>query len=105
MNCVTGLKSAASSNHCFLEGGEDMRREFFKQGNLCVVIVLVSNVLNTLFRHWIYSSIGLCLCGLIWFFHPAKMNDIRPEASQLLECRIAGMLLFLMGLMLRAKFY
>ena len=82
-----------------------MRREFVKQGNICMVIILVCSLLNTLCKHWIFSSIGFCLCGLIWFFHPVKMNDIRPEASQFRECKIAGVVVFLLGLMLRARFY
>lgn len=82
-----------------------MRSEFIKQGNLCFIIVLLSCVLNTLFKHWLFTSIGFCICGLIWFFHPVKMNDIRPEKSQFLECRIAGVIVFILGLMLRARLY
>lgn len=82
-----------------------MRSEFIKQGNLCFIIVLLSCVLNTLFKHWLFTSIGFCICGLIWFFHPVKMNDVRPEKSQFLECRIAGVIAFILGLMLRARLY
>lgn len=82
-----------------------MRSEFIKQGNLCFIIVLLSCVLNTLFKHWIFTSIGFGICGLIWFFHPVKMNDVRPEKSQFMECRIAGVIVFILGLMLRARLY
>ena len=82
-----------------------MRSEFIRQGSLCFIIVLLSCVLNTLFRHWIFTSIGFCIGGLIWFFHPVKMNDVRPEKSQFLECRIAGVIVFILGLMLRARLY
>ena len=56
-----------------------MRSEFVKQLNLSVIIVLVCSVLNTLCKHWILSSIGFCTCGMLWFIHPVKMNDIRSE--------------------------
>lgn len=82
-----------------------MRSEFVKQINVSVIIILVFSVLNSLCKHWILSSIGFCTCGLLWFIHPVKMNDIRPEESQLKECRIAGVILFALGMMLRARFY
>ena len=82
-----------------------MRSEFVIQLNVSVIIVLVCSVLNTLCKHWILSSIGFCTCGILWFIHPVKMNDIRPEEFQLKECRIAGTILFLLGMMLRARFY
>ena len=82
-----------------------MKAEFKKQLTVTVVIVLVFHVLNTLFRHWIFSSIGHCICGLIWIIHPVKLNDIRPEKAQFIECRVAGVILILLGLMLRARFY
>ena len=82
-----------------------MRSEFVKQINGSVIIVLVFSVLNTLCKHSILSSIVFCTCGMLWFIHPVKMNDIRSEESQIKECRIAGVILFVLGMMLRAKFY
>ncbi len=82
-----------------------MQSEFVKQLNLSVIIVVICCVLNTLCKHWILSSIGFCTCGMLWFIHPVKMNDIRPEESQFKECRIAGVILFVLGVMLRARFY
>ena len=73
-----------------------MRSEFIKQLNLSIIIVLICSVLNTLFKHWILSSIGFCTCGMLWFIHPVKMNDIRSEESQYKECRIAGIILFIL---------
>lgn len=82
-----------------------MLPEFKKQLNVSILIILILNVLNTLFKHWIFSSIGFCTCGMLWFIHPVKMNDIRPEESQFKECRIAGVILFVLGMMLRARYY
>lgn len=56
-----------------------MRSEFVKQLNVCVIIILVCSVLNTLCKHWILSSIGFCTCGMLWLIHPVKMNDISPR--------------------------
>ncbi len=82
-----------------------MKPEFRKRLNKMAIIILVFSVLNTLFRHWIFSSIGFCVCGLLCVIRPVKMNDIRPEKNQLTECRIAGIILILLGIMLRAKLY
>jgi len=82
-----------------------MTSKFQKQLTTTGVIVLVFSILNTVLKHWIFSSIGFCICGLIWIIHPVKMNDIRPEKSQFVECRIAGVIIFLLGIMLRARLY
>ena len=82
-----------------------MKEEFRKQIAITVIIVLVFNVLNTIFQQWIFSSIGHVICGLIWIVHPVKINDIRPEKSQFRECRIAGVILIVLGIMLRARLY
>lgn len=82
-----------------------MKPEFKKRLNKMVIIILVFSVLNTVFKHWIFSSIGFCICGLLCVIHPVKINDIRPEKPQLIECRIAGAILILLGIILRAKLY
>ena len=82
-----------------------MKPEFRKRLDIMVIIVLVFCVLNTIFKHWIFTSIGFCICGLLCVIRPVKMNDIRPEKKQLAECRIAGVVLILLGIMLRAKLY
>ena len=82
-----------------------MRPEFKKRLIAMAMIVLVFSVLNTVFRHWIFSSIGFCIGGLICVIRPVKMNDIQPEKRQLMECRIAGIILILLGMMLRARLY
>jgi len=80
-----------------------MKRAFQKQLWITVLIVLLFNVMNTVFRHWIFTSIGHCICGLIWIIHPVKANDVRSEKAQFMECRIAGGILILLGIMLRAR--
>ena len=82
-----------------------MKPEFKKRLNKMVIIVLVFSILNTVFKHWVFSSIGFCLCGLLCVIRPVKINDIQPEKRQLVECRIAGIILILLGIMLRARLY
>ena len=82
-----------------------MNKAFRKQLWLSCGLVLVCSVMNTVFRHWIFSSIGFCLCGLLWVAHPIRNNDIQSEKKQFAECRIAGIVLILMGFMLRARLY
>ena len=82
-----------------------MKPEFQKRLVTMGIIVLVFSVLNTVFKHWIFSSIGFCISGLLCVIRPVKMNDIRPEKRQLMECRIAGIIVVLLGIMLRARLY
>ena len=82
-----------------------MKQAFRKQLWTTVIVILLFNVMNTLFQHWIFSSIGHDIAGLIWIVHPVKMNDILPEKQQLVACRIAGAILILLGILLRAKLY
>ena len=82
-----------------------MNPKFKKQLWISVAIVLVCNIMNTLFKHWIFSSIGHCAAGLIWIIHPVNINERHPEKIQKMECRIAGSILIVLGIMLRARFY
>ena len=82
-----------------------MRPEFKRRLITMAIIVLVFSVLNTVFKHWIFSSIGFCIGGLLCIVRPVKMNDFQPEKRQFAECRIAGAILILLGIMLRARLY
>lgn len=82
-----------------------MKPEFQKRLVTMGIIVLVFSVLNTVFKHWIFSSIGFCISGLLCVIRPVKINDIRSEKRQLMECRIAGIIVILLGIMLRARLY
>ena len=82
-----------------------MKPEFKKRLVTMGIIVLVFSVLNTVFKHCFFSSIGFCISGLLCVVHPVKMNDIQPEKRQLMECRIAGVIVILLGIMLRARLY
>lgn len=69
----------------------------------CVISILFS-VLNTFFKHWIFSSVGWCLCGLIWIIHPVGTKNMEPTKRNLLIIRLAGVILVLVGLFVRFHF-
>ena len=75
---------------------------------LSVVLILVANILTTLLKHWIYRSIGLVLCGLLWVIHPVLIKQ--EETAVLSEktikwVRISGVILLLIGVFTRGYFY
>ena len=82
-----------------------MKPEFKKRLILSVIIVLVFSILNTLCKHWIFSSIGFCICGLLYIIRPVKMNDFHSEEKQFKECRIAGVILILLGIAGKRKIH
>ena len=82
-----------------------MRPEFKKRLITMAAIVFISCILNTVFKHWLFTSVGFCISGLICVIRPVKINDIQPEKQQFTECRIAGVIVILLGIMLRARFY
>ena len=72
---------------------------------LTVVIVLVFNLLNSLFKHWIFTSIGYALCGLLWFLHPVMIGDREPRGDLLNLIRAAGIALIVMAFFTRSYLY
>ncbi len=82
-----------------------MKPEFRKRLMTMILIVLAFSVMNTVFKHWIFSSIGFCVSGLLCIIKPVKISDFQPEKKQFMECRIAGVILILLGIMLRARLY
>ena len=72
---------------------------------LTVGIVVVFNLLNTLCKHWIFTSIGYALCGLLWFFHPVMIGDREPRGDLLNLIRAAGFALIVMAFFTRSYLY
>lgn len=67
-------------------------------------IILLFNILNTIFHNWIFSSIGWWLSGLLWIIHPVVRDNIEPTKKNLLIIRLAGVFLILVGLVVRFNF-
>lgn len=70
-----------------------------------VIFILLANVLSTVFRHWIFRSVGFVICGLIWIIHPVLMDGAKVSKRTLLWVRIAGVALVLIGIFTRAYIY
>ena len=82
-----------------------MKLTFQRQLILTVVIKLTFNVLTTVFQHWIFASVGSCLCGLLWIIHPVWHSNTKPMPRDLLIVRLAGVLLIIYGIFSRQYFY
>ena len=67
-------------------------------------IILLFNVLNTIFHHWVFSSIGWWLCGLLWIIHPVGTKNMEATKKNLLAIRLAGVFLVIVGLVVHFNF-
>lgn len=81
-----------------------MRLTYKNQLLLSCVIILLFNILNTIFHHWILSSIGWWLCGFLWVIHPVSTKNMEHTKKNLLIIRIAGVMLVIVGLVVRFNF-
>ncbi|MBQ3090268.1 MAG: hypothetical protein IJD21_06910 [Oscillospiraceae bacterium] len=82
-----------------------MKLNYKHQLILTMVIMLLFNLLNTLFQQWIFTSIGYVLCGLIWVVHPVMIGGATPTEKQILAIRLAGGVLILIGIFTRSYLY
>ncbi len=78
---------------------------YSKQITVSVCIVILFDILTTLFRHWIFHSIGFCLCGLLWVVHPVLLSGRTPNLREKTLIRAAGTVLILAGVFSRAYLY
>ncbi len=81
-----------------------MKLTYKNQLLLSCGLILLFNVLNTIFHHWIFSSIGWWLCGLMWIIHPVGTKNMEPTKKNLLIIRLAGVFLVIVGLVVRFNF-
>lgn len=82
-----------------------MKLNYKKQLVLTVIIILVFNIMNTLFKHWIFTSIGYCLCGLLWICHPVMIGNVQPTKRNRMVIRVAGVVLIFIGIFTRSYLY
>ena len=68
--------------------------------NSLVIIILV-NILSTIFKHWIYRSAGFVVCGLLWIVHPVLPKGAEVSERTVLATRVAGIILILIGIFTR----
>ena len=82
-----------------------MELSYQNQIRITVALVIVSNMLNTLFRHWAFSSVGKCLCGLLWIINPVMPGNRQPTPKEKLLLRLVGVMLVLWGIFSRSYLY
>lgn len=82
-----------------------MKLTYKAQMLIALVIILLSNVISTILKHWIYRSVGFVVCGLLWVIHPVVPNGVEVSKKTLLWTRIAGLILILIGVFTRAHIY
>ena len=83
-----------------------MKLNYKLQLLLSVVLILLGNVLCTVFKHWIYRNIAYFVCALIWIIHPVMAGNQEPTEKQLNQIRFwCGGILLLMAFFNRSYIY
>ena len=82
-----------------------MKMNYKNQLIVSIVVIILANILGTIFKHWIYRSAGFVLCGLLFLLHPVLPNGVEKTKKTLLWVRIAGVVLILIGVFTRAYTY
>ena len=82
-----------------------MRFSFQNQLILTCFLILVFSVLNTVFRNWIFTSIGFGVCGLLWIIHPVLPRNAKSVRYGSLMLRLCGVLLIAIGILTRSYLY
>lgn len=82
-----------------------MKLNYKNQMIVSVIFILLANVFSTVFKHWIFRSVGFVICGLLWIIHPVLMNGAEISKRTLLLVRIAGVVLVLIGIFTRSYIY
>lgn len=82
-----------------------MKLTYKTQIGVALAIILLANVLSTIFKHWIYRSAGFVVCGLLWIIHPVLPSGAEVSKRTMLWVRIAGIILILIGIFTRVYTY
>ncbi len=78
-----------------------MKLTYKNQILIAIGVIILFNVLETVFRHWIFRSIGFVICGLLWIIHPALPDSMEVTPKMILWVRIMGVILILIGIFTR----
>jgi len=82
-----------------------MKLNYKNQLIISVAVILLANILSTIFKHWIYRSVGFVICGLLWMIHPVLIEGAEVSKRTLWWVRIAGIVLILIGVFTRVYIY
>lgn len=78
-----------------------MKLNYRAQLILAVIIFVAFYILTILFGNWIFRSIGLCICGLMYAIHPVVSEKDAGNKEIKKFIRIAGIILILAGIFTR----
>ena len=81
-----------------------MKLSFKNQFIIACIIIVLFDTLNLIFKNWIYTSVGFCICGLLWIIHPVPPKKASSLKNTKLAIRVAGILLILIGILTRLHF-
>ena len=82
-----------------------MKWTYKAQIMISLVIIILANILSTIFKHWIYRSAGFVVCGLLWIVHPVLAKGAEVSERTVLATRVAGIILILIGIFTRVYIY
>lgn len=82
-----------------------MKLNYKIQMIISVVLILLCNVLATVFKNWIFRSIGFIACGFLYLIHPVVPAGVETTKKTLVLVRVAGAFLILFGLFSRSYIY
>ena len=82
-----------------------MKLTYKAQMFISLIIILLTNVISTILKHWIYRSAGFAICGVLWIIHPVLPKGAEVSKRTLWWVRIAGFILILIGVFTRAHIY
>lgn len=82
-----------------------MKLTYKNQLIISVVIVLLFDILSSIFEHWAIAGAGKAVCGLLWIFHPVLPQSVPSTKKNLALCRIAGVVLLFIAVFVRSYFY
>ena len=82
-----------------------MKLAYKQQLILSCIMIIVANVLNAVLQSWVCTSVGFCLCGLLWLVHPVVLSAAPPRRWVLWAIRGCGAFLIVVGLLVRVELY
>jgi len=82
-----------------------MKLSYKRQLILSCIIIIVANVLNAVLKSWVCTSVGFCLCGLLWLVHPVLLPTASHARWAVWAVRGCGLFLIVMGLLVRVELY
>ena len=80
-----------------------MKMSFKNQIILSVALVVLGNLLGTVYQSWIYRSVAFVISGVLWIVNPVLGANIPETKENIKWVRVAGVILILIGAFTRAN--